>query len=200
MIMIAVLLAAPHLLRVRSQTGDPQDCTVVLENGRKIAVTRFWHVTNERVEYESDGSLHDLAASEIRSIRCGEETFTIDNDSLRAVCNTPVLNDVHASERFVMADGSIDYHALGKADGKKYYKGGGALAGSYLTSLMIVPPLIIGAVPPASPRANNPNAELYWKEPAYKKGYRSAAHGKKASLAALGFMLGFVTVAALASY
>ncbi len=178
----------------------PSDCTVELQSGKKIAVDRFWQLAGDKVEYEIDGSLHDLTTAEIRTIRCSGLAYTIINDTLRpAEVSTSMNASKTPSTPVMRLDGSIDYRAMGKADAKLHYGGEGNFVAGMLTAPLLIPPLVIASVPPTPSLKNNPNAHLYYTQPEYRKGYRGVAHGKKAGLTIGGMTVGLVLFAMIAA-
>lgn len=183
-------------LTLRAQDDFPfqKDCIIVVEKGRKIMVDRFWRITEFNLEYENNGSLHDLSIDRIHSIRCGEESFLIKEGAMIRVedqFKPTLLTDTISSfehDRLM--------YELGITDARSHYHGGGAFIVSLLTSPTLIIPPIIAAIPPGSNRTN-PNDKLYDHEPHYKQGYRRKAHEKKAVHVLGGMVLGIIGLSLL---
>jgi hypothetical protein len=173
----------------------------MLQNGKKLRVDSIWGVHAGRLEYQLDGSLHDLDVTKLSMVQCGHRSYTLSGDTLMLVmvagANTSLAP---ASLSLLEQDGGMDYRALGKADAKRYYKGGANFAVGLLTSVTFYVPILVAAVPPAAPKLkNNPNAPLYFSQPEYRKGYKAQAHRKKAGLTIGGMFVGIMFIAALAA-
>lgn len=184
---LCILLGCAISVSAQNDTvPGPQECTVLLIDGDKLPVTRFWRIADGLVEYEQDGSLHDLRTTEIQAITCGGRDYVIANDSL-----LPVLP--------ATTDGQQDFFELGRADAAKHYHGGGAFATGLLTSPMLIVAPIIAAVPPSMNMRDNPNAGLYDTNVQYRLGYRKKAHEKKAGHVFFGMTVGLALLFGLAA-
>ena len=63
----------------------PAPCLIVLKNNKLIKDARLWEVYTDRVEYEKDGSSHDLMIEKIQRIEIGKEkqrTIYFNNNKL----------------------------------------------------------------------------------------------------------------------
>jgi hypothetical protein len=190
----------------------PQGNSIIyLGSHKQIKNVKLWSLHDVFLEYEKEGSLHDIALDKINKIKCGEDEYGILNEKLIKVDFATNLNtiknneseplifnadtmsniDVHALP-VVLPKPSIDYYQLGREDAKKYYSGRGAFVWSLITGPYAAP--IIAAVPPGGTGKNNPNGTLYYTNYEYHRGFKNAAHGKKAAnaLAGLGGWLLFV--------
>ncbi len=193
----------PGALQVTAQpdtTLAQAECSLLLLSGKKLQVDGIRSIASGRLEYELEGSLHDLTTAEIRTIRCGGVAYAIINDTLRSAAGSTSLDTLTTTPAayVLRPDGKIDYRTLGKADAKQYYRGEGNFVAGMLTAPFLIPPLIIACVPPTPGLKHNPNAALYYTQPEYRKGYRGLAHGKKAGLTIGGMSLGLVLFAMIA--
>ena len=100
----------------------------------------------------------------------------------------------------------IDYYNLGKADGKKYYKGNGAFVGGLVTGAglpfggYISCPIICAVKPTGLDNEKNPNNKLVHTNMSYKEGFQKGAHPKKVGKVLGGFALGVAALVGAFAY
>lgn len=100
----------------------------------------------------------------------------------------------------LQADSMEFYFKLGISDSKKYYTGNYAFAGGVVSGVFFpvgwIPEIIIASTPAKQScfgLEKNPNNNLYKTNSWYKKGYKRAAHSKKAGMVLLGFLAGIAS-------
>jgi hypothetical protein len=90
---------------------------------------------------------------------------------------------------------TVNNYQLGRKDAETYYSGNGAFAGGVVSGIFFpygwFPATLIAATPVVNLyNSENPNVKLLDTDPLYKKGYKNAAHSKKAGKTMKGFVLG----------
>ena len=79
-----ILSLVPSLYWGQAYSQNPdlpsERCTIVLKNDKTIKDARLWEIYPSRVEYEKEGSLHDLLIDEIERIETDNEIITFEPD------------------------------------------------------------------------------------------------------------------------
>ena len=182
-------LAVPVMNAQDTLVDGPHDCTIHLNDRSKLSVTRFWKIDAHAVEYEHEGSLHDVPLASVERVRCANGDYKIIDLQL---LSTDSLARMKAAA-FAGPSSPTELYRMGRQDGAQYYGGGGAFAGGFFAAPTLIGPLIIMAVPPPLDSPRNPNRALL-DDPDYRKGYKKAAHGKKAGHVLVGMITGLAAL------
>jgi hypothetical protein len=162
---------------------------------------QIWKIGETTLEYEKEGSLHDVAIADIRALECAGEEYRVDAGRLVKVPRSP--NTFHyrgrsrkTNSRGLTIDTTLSMDQLGKLHADELYNGTGAMIASTLTcGTFFIPPLI-AAIPPNTEKMAE-DIDLYHTNAEYRKSFKKRAHGKKAGRVALGTGIGFLVLALL---
>ena len=63
-----------------SQNPDlpAEPCLIVLKSNKLVKNARLWNIGTTKIEYQQDGSLHDLATADIKIIKTDDEIISFD--------------------------------------------------------------------------------------------------------------------------
>lgn len=188
-----LLLATQRSAAQADTIGLTSNCTIRLNDGGQVRAERIWSINDGRLVYLQGGSLHDLPSADIHHLRCDGLSYSITNDTLRALVTNTTMSASPA-----VVDSTTDLRALGRSDAQRYFSGGAGFTTGLLLSPTIIVPLVVAAVPPGTSNPKrNPNAALYDRYPEYRKGYRGQAHTRKAGMTIGGLFLGILFILAL---
>ena len=158
--------------------------TLYLRNGEKLLV----HVTEigtSTITYSKNSSFQNVI------LRSNAEKIVLSSGYVQLF-----------EEEEIVQPKKVNYYAMGRNDAEIYYNAGGPMAVGVLSGLLLYFGLIlvgiVAAFPPISLyNSANPNNRLLLSNSEYERGYRNAAHRKKARRAFGGFLLGLCLVALL---
>jgi len=76
---IIALLSFSQLIASGQDSSLPTErCTIVTDNNKKIKEAQLWKIDTRHVEYEQNGSLHDVSVSQIKIIKLNDEVVSFD--------------------------------------------------------------------------------------------------------------------------
>lgn len=138
--------------------------------------------------------LYDVPKTEIKKDTVVQELLLKSDSSFVKINNSYTNSEINQK---LHTDSMEYYLKLGISDSKKYYTGNYAFAGGIVSGVFFpvgwIPEIIIASTPAKQScfgLDKNPNKNLYETNSWYKKGYKRAAHCKKAGMAILGFLAG----------